>query len=166
MLRRLPGAVLISGLVLVIVVFGSLLGTRVLGYEPLVVRSGSMEGAIHTGSLVLVEDRPADDIAVGDIAVVDPPGAATARLHRVIERFDEHGRILVRTKGDANRTADADLVALPPEVPTPALVVPGLGYVVASASSRSAMLAAATMIVVILGVSALRAMWRPAGAEA
>ena len=125
-----------------------------------------MEGAITTGSLVLVTDEPADDIAVGDVAVVDPPGTPAPRLHRVVERFDEHGRILVRTKGDANRTADADVVALPSEVPTPALVVPALGYVVAAVSSRAGMLAAATVIVAILGGSALWAMWRPAGAPA
>lgn len=165
-MRRLPAALLVAGLVLVIGVLGSLLGARLLGYEPLVVRSGSMEGAIPTGSLVLVADEPAGDVAVGDVAVVDPAGAAAPRLHRVVERFDEHGQILVRTKGDANRTADADLVALPPEVPTPALVVPALGYVVAAVSSRAGLLAAATVIVAILGASALWAMWRPAGAPA
>ncbi len=166
MLRRIPGALLVTGLVLVIAAFGSLLGARLLGYEPLVVRSGSMEGAIPTGSLVLVADEPVTDIAVGDVAVVDPPGAAAPRLHRVVERFDEHGRTLVRTKGDANRTADADIIALPPRVPTPALVVPALGYAVAAVSSRAGLLAAATVIVTILGASALWAMWRPAGAPA
>jgi hypothetical protein len=45
-------------------------------------------------------------------------------------------------------------------------VVPALGYVVTAVSSRSGMLAAATVIVVILGASALWAMWRPTGAPA
>jgi signal peptidase I len=164
--RRLSGALVVGALLLVILVFSSLLGARALGLEPLVVRSGSMESTIHTGSLVLVDDQPAADIAVGDVAVVDPPGSAPPRLHRVIERFDEHGHVFVRTQGDANRTPDADVVALPPEVPTPALVVPALGYVVTAVSSRSGMLAAATVIVVILGASALWAMWRPTGAPA
>ncbi len=165
-LRRLPGVALTVVLVAAVVGLGGLLAARLLGYEPLVVRSGSMEGAIHTGSLVLVGDRPSATIEVGDVAVVDPPGGAAPRLHRVIERFHEHGRVLVQTKGDANETPDADVVALPDEVATPVFVIPVLGYLFAALSTRAGLLVVSTTIVAIIGASVLWAMWRPSSAPA
>ncbi len=69
-------------------------------FEPVRVVGGSMRPALMAGDLVLV-DRAVSPHA-GDIALLKVRGHGPV-LHRVIG-VDEAGRL--RTKGDANQTAD------------------------------------------------------------
>ena len=80
-LRRLLGAlctglllVLVGGLALVVI-------ANLVGYRSMIVRSGSMGETIPVGSLVLTEPVPRESIDIGDIAVVQPDGPDSARLH-------------------------------------------------------------------------------------
>jgi len=67
------------------------------------VMSGSMEPAIHAGSIILV--KPEETYLVGDIVTRALPGNATV-THRIIEKTDENGKTIYKTKGDANEDED------------------------------------------------------------
>jgi signal peptidase len=112
-------------------VAGALVVGYVKHYEALVVLSGSMGRTAPVGSLVVGRPLPAERVAVGDVILLRPPPGARATtpvLHRVIERTQQDGEIVVRTKGDANPAPDPEPHTLRAATVTPVLVVPGLGY--------------------------------------
>jgi signal peptidase I len=80
--------------------------------RPLVVRSDSMAPTYDARSVVLVHRVDADDIRAGDVVTVTLPGGQRV-LHRVIDVDATPAGPSVRTKGDANRTADAERIVLP-----------------------------------------------------
>ncbi len=99
---NIAGTVLV---VLVVLLAVALVGVRLVGLEPYVILSGSMEPVYPVGSLVYVQRMDADRIAVGDpIAFVMNEDLVVA-IHRVIgvdaaaQQFE--------TKGDANAAAGA-----------------------------------------------------------
>ena len=114
---------------------GAIVGGRLLGFQPLVIRTGSMGTTAPVGSLVLTEMIDADDVQPGTIIVLhrgnDPQGV----LHRVIERDDSSWPAIVRTQGDANDVADVDPYVLPERVLSPVVVVPHLGRPIAAATT-------------------------------
>ena len=97
-------------------------------YKIKIVMSGSMEPAIHTGSIVVI--KPEKSYTVGDVITF---GKDTKKdvptTHRIKEMRVEEGKYVYRTKGDANKTEDAN------EVPESAVIgkvlfsVPFLGFV-------------------------------------
>jgi signal peptidase I len=75
------------------------------GIQPLVVRSGSMEPTIATGSMVLVERVDASEIRVGDVVAVERADHGRV-THRVLS-LERRGDVVDLTlKGDANKDAD------------------------------------------------------------
>ena len=94
------------GAVLGLAVTGITVAAAQTGLRPLVVRSGSMEPTISTGSMVLVRRIPAAEIRPGDIVAVERPDH-TRVTHRVleIERLGETAELTM--KGDANEDPDA-----------------------------------------------------------
>ena len=79
---------------------------RVYHLAPYAVTSGSMEPAIATGSLILVERVPASSVRAGDVITFDPPGPAGRVTHRVVDRARQDGSWYFTTKGDANPASD------------------------------------------------------------
>ena len=121
---NIAGTVLV---VLVVLLAVALVGVRLVGLEPYVILSGSMEPVYPVGSLVYVQRVDADRIAVGDpIAFVMNEDLVVA-IHRVIgvdaaaQQFE--------TKGDANDAADAAPVHFNNLIGKPVLCIPKLGYV-------------------------------------
>lgn len=101
-------------------------------YETLVVLSGSMGRTDPVGSLVVGRPKPAQKVVVGDVILLRQtlPGKPLAPvLHRVVERTETDGQILVRTKGDANESPDPETHVLQGPVITPVFHVARLGYV-------------------------------------
>ena len=99
------------------------------GVRPLVVRSGSMEPTIPTGSMVLVQRVAAAEIGVGDVVAVVRPDH-TRVTHRVVD-LERHGETAELTlKGDANDDVDPAPVSV---VEADRLVrqVPGVGRLAA-----------------------------------
>lgn len=89
-------------------------------YSPVRVAGGSMNPALHAGDLVLIDrERP---VHVTDIALLATPGHGPV-LHRVIG-VEPSGAL--KTKGDANQTADARSVPVS-EVVGPVIVVVPFG---------------------------------------
>ena len=79
----------------------------IVGYRPLIVRSGSMEPALGVGDVVLVEDVKADQLAVGDITTIsDPSEVVDSLTHRVRAVNIDDGVLTLTTRGDANTTSE------------------------------------------------------------
>ena len=98
--------------------------------KPYVVQSGSMEPAIHTGSLVWINTRDTD-VAVGDIVAYRVTDA-TYVTHRIIDTED--GAFI--TKGDANETQDLKPVLQEQIMGKYMFTVPEVGYFLADIQSK------------------------------
>lgn len=92
--------------VILVAVVAFLVAWRVLGYQPLVVTSGSMAPAMPVWSLAFVQAVPAADVREGDVITFTPPGRGERVTHRVVERVLRNGQTSFVTQGDANRTPD------------------------------------------------------------
>lgn len=97
--------------------------------EVKIVKSGSMEPAIKTGSVVIL--RPADTYAVGDIVTFgEDSKLRIPTTHRIVEVHGAGNATTFTTKGDANEEAD------PQPVPRASVIgkvygwVPYAGYVI------------------------------------
>jgi len=71
------------------------------GYSSLFVATGSMNGTINEGDLIIIKDT--DEYKIGDIITFIKPGETIPTTHRIIN-FDSEGLFI--TKGDANDSKD------------------------------------------------------------
>jgi signal peptidase len=89
----------------------ALLGLGVLPrtgwYRPVTVLSGSMRPAFAPGDMVVVTPEPVQAVRPGQIISYRIPiGDHHVQTHRVLTVARKGARVAVRTKGDANATAD------------------------------------------------------------
>lgn len=119
---------LLAGLVMLS--FGNIPG----GYKSFVVLSGSMMPAIAPGSLIIV--KPEREYGVRDVVTRSTKHAKTTITHRIIEKTMVDGETRFRTQGDANLTADAELVAPQEILGRVQWIVPGVGKVVNYAQTK------------------------------
>jgi len=111
--------------ILVILSYLNVFGTRMF-----VVKSGSMEPKIHTGSVVIVQSGT--DYKVGDVITFKIPNSKDTVTHRIVViKPDVKKNIFYQVKGDANKTPDPDLVASNMVVGKVSFSIPYLGYLVA-----------------------------------
>lgn len=137
-------AVLVAGLALLVV-------PRVAGVPALVVTSGSMGSAVPTGSVVLVRPEPSARVRVGDVLLMRED--ATMVLHRVVERTDA---MSVRTKGDANPTADPNPYRLGATAYVAVADIPWLGYAIGALRSPAGLVVLAVLVLLAVLVPARR----------
>jgi len=104
-------------------------GLRAGGFATFVVTGGSMEPAIHKGSLVIDKPVTADTLRLGDVITFDHADQTTT--HRIVGVQGTPNGTLFSTKGDANTVADPQPMVFPGRVGLVQLAVPGVGYVVA-----------------------------------
>lgn len=78
---------------------------KLLGYMPYHVSTGSMEPAIHVGSLIYVKKVPPE--AIFENSIVTFRLGDTVITHRVVSADKE--KQTYRTKGDANEIEDGDI---------------------------------------------------------
>ena len=102
MARKICNIVRIILLAIIIFVAVLLVAPKVLGFESMVVLSGSMEPEIAVGSMVYVKSVDFEDIEVGDV-ISFKLSDGTMVTHRVAA-INPDGTLT--TKGDANDTAD------------------------------------------------------------
>ncbi len=96
--------------------------------RPLIVLSGSMEPAIHTGSLIFIdtknkEGRPGDIVTLSLSMGKDPNALVT---HRVVREEDG----LLVTRGDANVEEDHTRLSRDRLVGTYVFQIPRAGYLI------------------------------------
>lgn len=98
------------------------------GYEVRIVMSGSMEPAIPTGSIVVVQAR--EQYAVGDVITFgdDSPGGLPT-THRIIDTILQDGELAYITQGDANESPDLEPTRADSVRGAVLVHVPFLGYI-------------------------------------
>jgi signal peptidase I len=108
-------------------------------YKLLTVQSGSMEPAIRTGSIVVVQ--PQKLYRKGDVITTSKASSPKVSVtHRILKVKNKDKKLTYITKGDANNTADTE-ERLPEQVMGKVLFsVPFLGYPVAFAKTRTGLI--------------------------
>jgi len=161
--RRIGRIIAKVALVVMVGLIGLLAVSRVAGYKTLIVRSGSMTGTADIGSVVIARSLDARAVEVGDVilmqrredGVVHPPV-----LHRVIESSIDAGDVVVRTKGDANESADPDPFVLRGTTVTPVLVIPRVGFAVSLLQKPAGWFGVVILPTVLFAAAFLNRIWR------
>ncbi len=113
-------------LVLVFVVLAiALAGVRLIGIDPYMVRSGSMEPTYPTGCMLYLKQVEPEEIKEGD-PITFELNDKTNGTHRVVS-IDKENRCFY-TKGDANDNVDGKPVSFDSLKGKPIFHVPKLGY--------------------------------------
>ena len=93
-----------------------------------IVKSGSMEPAIHTGSIVVV--KPQSSYAVGDVITFgEDTKVRIPTTHRIVSVRDDAGTVSYSAKGDANEEADPIVVSKGSVIGKVTFAIPYAGYV-------------------------------------
>lgn len=118
-------ALLVSVLLLVFTTFSPL--KAIYLYK---VMSGSMEPAIHTGSVVITQIIQPAKLRKGDVISYTANNDESATItHRLVNIKSKKNSLVFNTKGDANKTNDPDEIT-PQRIKGKVLVsIPFLGYV-------------------------------------
>ena len=123
----------VSGVLVAIVALLAiaLVGVRLVGLQPFVVLSGSMEPEYHVGSLIYVKSVDYRDLKVGD-DITYMLSEDTVVTHQIIEVLvDEEDPDTIRyfTQGVANNVPDGTSVHYKNIIGKPVFSIPYLGYV-------------------------------------
>lgn len=146
------------GLVLTVgVVYGLIHFDYISPVYPYVVMSGSMEPAIMTGSIVLVNPKDVD-YAPGDVVTFDTGSGAVT--HRIVEVEGAGSTVGYITQGDANRTPD-QIAVMPEQIIGEAIMtVPYVGYVAGWAKTPHGFILMVIVPATIIIYEELKLVWR------
>jgi signal peptidase len=129
---------------------------RVSGATPYTVLTGSMRPTYPPGTLIVVKEVPADELAVGTVVTYQlETGKAAVVTHRIVAvNRNTRGETLFVTQGDANAAPDINLVR-PEQIRGKVWYgVPYLGRVnsMISGSQHKILLAAAVGVLLLYAV--------------
>lgn len=102
-------------------------------YKIFTVQSGSMEPAIHTGSLIFV--KPEREYNVGEVVTRMTKDPKVTITHRIVSKEEANGQTVFRTKGDANNANDMENVTQKDIIGKEIVAVPYLGFPVGYAKT-------------------------------
>lgn len=154
----------------VLLLAGVMLVPTALGYGRYVLVSGSMTGTYDTGSVVYTKDRPVSELRVGQVITYAPPAGQSPQelvTHRIVSRDVRDGRIVLRTKGDANQSVDPWTFTL--RDTRQAVVefgVPQVGYVISAFADRRVRMVVVGVPAVLIALFAVVGLLRDAAREA
>lgn len=141
--RAVVAAVCVAVAAVVLSLLGWTLLPMVVGWQPTVVLTGSMEPQIARGDVVLSAPPALGDIQPGRVLwFADPARPGTTLLHRAVTVAHD-GSIV--TRGDANQSDDAYPVQAAAVLGLPRLRVPVVGLPVVWAGDQRWDLVAATV---------------------
>jgi signal peptidase len=103
---------------------------RVLGWQGVIVLSGSMEPALKTGGLAFVEPAEPTDVKINDVITYRRENSKTLITHRVIDIQTGAEGLEFTTRGDANADPDILNVRETQLVGVVHYFVPGVGDVI------------------------------------
>lgn len=118
-------------------VFVVMLGSRSFECMTLTVHTGSMDPSLPAGSMVLVCPVDSSDVRTGDVVLLVRDDQKLPVLHRVTSTETTDGRVVVTTKGDANKAEDAGSYLLTDKAMVHRLHVPAVGRVTAWLTTAS-----------------------------
>ena len=127
-------------------------GVRLVGLNPYVVLSGSMEPAYQTGSLIYVKKVDPFTLEAGDVItfMMNEDTVATHRIVGVVPDEEDSTVIRFRTKGDANEFEDGALVHYKNVIGTPVFSIPYLGYLAGYISQPPGMYIGMTALCILI----------------
>jgi signal peptidase I len=154
---------LLFGLVLVL--------PALLGWQRYVIVSGSMTATYDRGSLVLDDVVPVESLKVGDVITYRPPAGAGPEglvTHRIATiTADKLGHTVLRTKGDANKSADPWTFSLPQrEQARVRAGIPYAGFALAALSRRDLRMLVVGVPAALIAIMTLAGLWRDTGRRA
>jgi signal peptidase I len=106
----------------------------IYGWRILVVKSGSMEPVIQTGSLIFI--RKQSEYKEGDVVtygIAKKP--ETLVTHRIVAIEEANGSKVIQTKGDFNQIVDKDKSPYSSIIGTHQFGIPYLGYLIGFAKT-------------------------------
>jgi len=128
-------------------------------YKMMTVLSGSMEPAIHTGSVVIV--KPMKSYEIGDVITF---GKATKTetpiTHRVYDMRIQEGNPIYITKGDANNAHDQREIMANEVIGKVLFSVPYAGYAVEAAKKPIGFILIIIIPAVVIVGDELRKIWK------
>ncbi|NNF09058.1 MAG: signal peptidase I [Acidimicrobiia bacterium] len=102
-----------------------LFGALALGWDPILITSGSMEPHIRPGDMILVQQSAGEDLSPGSVVTFTLPGSDGELITHRVQAVDSRGRYL--TKGDANPTGDSTPISPTDVFGVPRLLVSVIG---------------------------------------
>jgi signal peptidase len=121
---------------------------RAFGWQPTIVVSGSMSPAINTGDVVVTAPVSGRKVPLGSVILAaDPSRLHDLLLHRVVGRNADG---TLKTKGDANLTADSTAMPLANLRGVGRLRIPMIGIPLLRAREGDWLPAGALVLVVVL----------------
>jgi len=142
------------------VVVGFSVAPRLAGHQMLIVRSGSMEPAIRTGSAVLVRPVPPETLRAGDVITYERSDAVVSVVtHRIVAVAEGTALPTFQTKGDANNAPDPYSVTYRDTGWKVVATVPYAGYLMNALSNPSVRGMLVGVPAVILAGSFVRDIW-------
>jgi signal peptidase len=155
-----------AALLVALSIAAAVLLPALLGYQRYAIASGSMTGTHDRGSLVFSEVVPVASLRAGDVITYQPPaGAGPGHLitHRIVSIRDG----VLRTKGDANATADPWRFTLSePTQARAAFSVPYAGYLLLALADRQLRVLVIGFPALLIALVSLGRLWRALGEEA
>ena len=137
-INTLMTVIIITGIIFVLLYF--------IGIEPFVVKSGSMEPEIKTGSISFVNKHiKYEQIKEQDVIAFKIETGAKV-THRVVEKTEEG----LKTKGDANKDIDGTITTKENYIGKNVFSIPKLGYLVNAIQTTRGKIILGTIIIVML----------------
>lgn len=118
------------------------------GYKPFIVLSGSMEGQIHKGDLIITKTVDPTSLKIDDI-IAFRDAENTVTTHRIRDIVSSDGTTKFITKGDANTIQDKNLVALEDVEGIYVMRISGFGSLMKSLSEPTTILIIALIITML-----------------
>ena len=133
-----------------------------IGQRPYTVLSGSMEPAIGTGDIVVVERISPRQARVGDVVTFsDPHRSGRLITHRVRSSRRDGRRIDFVTKGDANNTVERWRIPADGVISRARYRVPELGRLALLTRTPGGLVLLVLVPLLLLGAHELARIWRP-----
>ena len=82
----------------------------ILGFRQYVVATGSMEPEYNIGDVIIIREKPEEEIKIGDIINYTSENGIDTITHRVVDIIEKDGQTYYKTKGDNNNSVDPELV--------------------------------------------------------
>lgn len=153
LLNIILGAVIVLFVIVLVSVVKSKIANEdevyILGFKPYVVQTGSMEPALETNGLVVVQKGKISDAKIGDIVNYKVEGVNLSICHRVVG-IKEDGELI--TKGDNNNTEDMFNVSEKEYIGKVVFVSNNVGKVVANIKQNIVYYSIVLIIIVVSGI--------------
>ena len=143
---------------------------RTGAYRTLTVLSGSMRPAFAPGDMVVAKPVSTEQVKLGDVLVYQiPVGDHHVESHRIVQIMERRPNLVVRTKGDANDSADPWTAVLSGDrVWTVRRAVPHVGQAIVWLRSPTQHKVTTFLLPAVIALLFLRTIWRrrPGDADA